>query len=96
MLFIRFRNAFKTNKVIGERVTTTVTSETIKDIGESYTTEVDWNVIHKIRELNSWFLFYHNNISFGFMPKKDLSKEQILELRNLIKNSGVKAKLLNN
>lgn len=94
MLFIRFRNAFKTNKGIGEKITTTITCESIKHSAESYISEIEWNVIHKIRELKSWFLFYHNNISFGFLPKKDLSEEQILELRTLIRNSGVKAKLL--
>jgi amino acid permease len=55
--------------------------------------ELPWNKMHKIRELKEWFLIYQSNRLAHLIPKSHLSQEDILNLRELLKNSGIKTQL---
>lgn len=93
--YYKFSKDYQTNKVISTETTSIFKDDIIQDVGESYTVELAWNNIYKIEELKNWFLFYHSKSIYGFCPKRAMMKDQVSELRNMIKTNNIKAKLRN-
>jgi len=94
--YFRLKNAFYSNKKIQEEITYTFTHENIQTKGETFEGDFAWNTVYKIKETKDWLLIYQSKTTMNMVPKKYFSDSQISELRNMIKKSNVKAKLLNN
>ena len=93
--FLRLRFAFNSNKKIQESISYTFTNEKIRTEGETFDGEFEWNTVYKVKENKDWFLIYQSAQTMNMVPKKDFTKDQISELRNIIKSNNVKAKLRN-
>ena len=52
---------------------------------ESFYTEIAWKKIFKIDEVTKWFLVYQNNLSAILISKKDMSIEQSLEFKEILR-----------
>ncbi|KMQ69535.1 hypothetical protein ACM39_00245 [Chryseobacterium sp. FH2] len=89
------KKVFYSNKNIQECIFYTFTNETIHTKGETFEGEFHWNTVYKVKENTDWFLIYQNAQIMNMIPKKFFTKNQILELRNIIKNNKVKSKLRN-
>lgn len=94
--YFRLKNAFFSNKKIQEEIIYTFTEEKVQTKGETFEGDFAWNTVYKIKETKDWLLIYQSKITMNMVPKKYFSDSQISELRNIIKKSNVKAKLLNN
>lgn len=92
--YFRLKNAFYSNKKIQEEITYTFTDGKVHTKGETFEGDFIWNTVFKVKETADWFLIYQSKLTMNMVPKKDFSDGQISELRNMIKNAGVKAKLL--
>ncbi|UFH31494.1 YcxB family protein [Chryseobacterium sp. C-71] len=92
--YFRLKNAFYSNKKIQEEIIYTFTDEKVQTKGETFEGDFTWNTVFKVKETKNWFLIYQSKLTMNMVPKKDFSDRQISELRNMIKNAGVKAKLL--
>lgn len=57
------------------------------DIGEA-SEEMPWDLFVKIVETKHDFRFYINNVSAQIIPKHNMSKEQLEELRRMIKETA--------
>ena len=88
---------YKSNKRLQERITYEFTNEGMQTIGESFNSQSNWIQTFKIEEIKSWFLIYQSKQIANFIPKKDLSDEQVESLRNLFRGiTSTTVKLLNN
>ncbi len=94
--YFRLKNAFFSNKKIQEEIIYTFTDEKVQTKGETFEGDFAWNTVYKIKETKDWLLIYQSKTTMNMVPKKYFSDSQISELRNIIKKSNVKAKLLNN
>ncbi|AZA73402.1 YcxB family protein [Chryseobacterium indoltheticum] len=94
--YFRLKNAFFSNKKIQEEIIYTFTEEKVQTKGETFEGDFAWNTVYKIKETKDWLLIYQSKTTMNMIPKKYFSDSQISELRNMIKKSNVKAKLLNN
>ncbi|QQQ29995.1 YcxB family protein [Chryseobacterium indoltheticum] len=94
--YFRLKNAFFSNKKIQEEIIYTFTEEKVQTKGETFEGDFAWNTVYKIKETKDWLLIYQSKTTMNMVPKKYFSDSQISELRNMIKKSNVKAKLLNN
>lgn len=94
--YFRLKNAFFSNKKIQEEIVYTFTEEKVQTKGETFEGDFAWNTVYKIKETKYWLLIYQSKTTMNMVPKKYFSDSQISELRNMIKKSNVKAKLLNN
>ncbi|AZA60946.1 YcxB family protein [Chryseobacterium indoltheticum] len=94
--YFRLKNAFFSNKKIQEEIIYTFTEEKVQTKGETFEGDFVWNTVYKIKETKDWLLIYQSKTTMNMVPKKYFSDSQISELRNMIKKSNVKAKLLNN
>ncbi|WP_312076836.1 YcxB family protein [Chryseobacterium sp.] len=92
--YFRLKNAFLSNKRIQEEITYTFTDEKVFAKGETFESDFLWNSVYRVKENNKWFLMYQSKTTMNMIPKKYFSESEISELRKMIKNSGVKAKLL--
>lgn len=78
------RNYASTNTV-HEPIDYTFSETGIHIKGKSFESDLNWNVIHKVKETKQLFLFYQNNLAANLVPKSAFaSKEQISALRELI------------
>lgn len=93
--FFSVRFAFNSNKNIQESITYIFTNDKIRMVGETFDEDVPWSSVYKIKENKDWFLIYQSAKVMNMVPKKFFTKEQISELRNMIKANHVKAKLRN-
>lgn len=94
--YFRLKNAFYSNKKIQEEIVYTFTDEKVQTKGETFEGDFAWNTVYKIKETKDWLLIYQSKMTMNMVPKKYFSDSQISELRNMIKKSNVKAKLLSN
>lgn len=93
--YFSVKNIFNSNKKIQEVITYTFTDEKIRTEGETFDGDFTWNSVYKVKENKEWFLIYQSAQTMNMIPKKFFTKDEITELRNLIKKNKVKAKLRN-
>ena len=83
---------FSTHSRLQEKIIYVFTDEKIKQIGESFNSEMDWSKIYKIIELKGWILIYQNRQTANLIPKEFFG-DNISEFRELVKKKGIKAKM---
>lgn len=54
--------------------------------GESFYLKVQWEKLFKIVETPDYFLMYQNNLSAIMLPKKDLSRDEMNEIKAILNN----------
>lgn len=93
--YFSLKNIFYSNKQIQETISYTFTEENIRTKGETFDADFTWKTVHKVKENKDWLLIYQSAQIMNMVPKKYFTKDEILELRNIIKSNDVKAKLRN-
>lgn len=93
--YFSLKNVFYSNRQIQETIEYTFTDESIRIKGETFDTDFTWATVYKIKENKDWFLIYQSAQTMNMISKKSLIKDQISELRTIIKKNNVKSKLRN-
>lgn len=93
--YFRLKKAFLSNQRIQEEIVYTFTDEKVFAKGETFESDFLWSSVFRVKENKDWFLIYQSKTTMNMIPKKYFAENEVLELRNLIKHIGVKAKLLN-
>ena len=93
--YFSVKNIFYSNKNIQEMISYTFTDEKIRTEGKTFDAYFTWDLIYKVKEKKEWFLIYQTAQTMNMVPKKFFTKDQISELRDLIRKNNVKAKLRN-
>lgn len=93
--YFNIKKVFYSDKKIQENISYTFVGDKIITEGETFENDFHWNTVSRVKELKDWFLIYHSLQTMNMVPKKYFTKDQISELRSIIKNNGVKAKLRN-
>jgi len=85
-IFLTIRRNYFSSNHLRESLEMEVTKTDFKIKGESFYLEVIWDKIFKIVEHSECFLIYQNNLSAIIILKKDLSQEQLIEIKEILKN----------
>jgi hypothetical protein len=93
--YFRLKNAFYSNKKIQEEIIYIFTDEKVQTKGETFEGDFSWNTVHKIIEKKGWLLIYQSKTTMNMVPKKYFTKNEISEVRKIIINNKVSAKLRN-
>lgn len=72
------------NKKLKENITIHIDEAKIQYEGESFHNEYKWKDLVKIKETKNWFLLYVNKNFAQVIRKKDLSTNQVIDLRTII------------
>ena len=81
---------FATDKMNRQLIEYHMTMESIHIKGESFTTNLSWNNIYKVTKKWGWILIWHNNQIANAIPKKLISSQQIIDLKNMLIANKVK------
>ncbi|MBP6656452.1 MAG: YcxB family protein [Bacteroidia bacterium] len=85
-IFLTIRRNYFSSNHLRESLEMEVTKTDFKIKGESFYLEVIWDKIFRIVEHSECFLIYQNNLSAIIILKKDLSPEQLIEIKEILKN----------
>ncbi len=85
-IFLTIRRNYYSSNHLRESLEMEVTKTDFKIKGESFYLEVIWDKIFRIVEHSECFLIYQNNLSAIIILKKDLSPEQLIEIKEILKN----------
>lgn len=81
LYFFIIKKTYKMHKILNDEVTYEFDLSKMRISSKDFNTEISLASSYKVEELNSWFLVYYNKTSFTLIPKVNLSKEDIQELR---------------
>lgn len=88
------RKRFKSNSRINELITYVFTSELIYINGESFKTEMTWDKLYKIKELNNWILIYITKDSATPITKDSFDELQLKRFKEIVRDlKAVKVQL---
>jgi hypothetical protein len=89
MPLIVYRTAnsnYKATKMVHENINYQFTPETISITGETFNSTVQWKSLHKVKEVNAWFLLYTSKQVALLVPKRSFrSQEDVHTFRKLAK-----------
>jgi len=80
------RKRFKSNSRINELITYVFTNELIHIIGESFKTEMTWDKLYKIKELNNWILIYITKDSATPILKDSFNELQLKRFKDIVRD----------
>jgi YcxB-like protein len=91
-LYFNAKKNYDNNSRISEPITYKIDEEWVEQIGESFTSKASWAKMYKTAESDSAFLIYSNKTQFYFLPKQDMTAEQITALQALLKTIPLQKK----
>ena len=91
-IYIGGKKNFSSNARLQEKISYEFTDEKIKQIGETFNSDMDWTKIYKILELKDWILIYQNRQIANIIHKESFG-DNLNEFKDLVKSKGVRAKL---
>lgn len=91
--YFKLKKVFISNKTIQEEIIYTFTDNEIQTKGETFDVDFSWDKVFLVKENKEWFLIYQSNTIMSMIPKKFFSSQEIFELRKIIRNKKIKAKL---
>ncbi len=80
------RKIYNASRILKETIAYDLSDEKLVAKGETFTGERSWGTPYTVVELADWFLIYDSKIVFNPIPKKDMSAEEQLELKGILKN----------
>ena len=83
VLYVTIHNIYYSSNHLRETAEIELAKKKLTIAGESFYMELKWDRIFKVVEKKNWFLIYQNKLSAIIIPKKNLSKKDILELREI-------------
>lgn len=87
------RRNFNTSPRLTESITYEFTMETLKITGESFSSEMNWDKVYKVKELKDWILIYQNRMVANLIPKESFDNN-LSEFKSIVeKHSSIKNKL---
>lgn len=63
-----------------------LTQAQVKIKGDTFYTEIHWEKMFRVDELNKWFLIYQNNLSAIILPKKDFTAVQLQGFKKILRS----------
>ncbi|MEO0469149.1 MAG: YcxB family protein [Bacteroidota bacterium] len=78
------RRNFKNNPSLQGEILYTFTDEQVEMTGPHFESRMDWDKYMKVEETKEMFLLFQSKALANLIPKRDLTSEEIQDLRELI------------
>lgn len=92
-LYFIFKKTYKADKQRSKLIEYHFEQHFYEIKGESFSSQLKWDTVLKVEEKKNWILIYVAKKSAHPIPKKYLSQEQIIELKNILNSNSVKNNL---
>lgn len=84
---------FNPNNRASETIEYHFTNEYLSIKGESFNSQLSWEKINKVTQSKNWILIWQNKLVGNPIVKRNISQEQIKELKEILDNVKVKNNL---
>lgn len=85
-IYGKARGSFKSNNRMNELITYVFTNELIQINGESFKTEMTWDKLYMIKELNNWILIYITKDSTTPILKNSFNELQLKRFKEIVRD----------
>ena len=92
-IFFAARKNYSDNKRISEYIEYQFEKDNLHIKGESFTTQLSWEKIHKVTQTKNWILIWHNNQIANPIHKRDITDSQISEIKQILDEKKVRNNL---
>lgn len=86
-IFYYAKRNYLSNKWLHENITYDISDDKLKIIGESFTSEFNWDNTLKILELKNWILVYQDRLVVNLIPK-DCFGNDLIHFKEIIKRKS--------
>lgn len=86
IIFFNAKRAFTSSSRITEYITYRFEKQWIFLKGQSFETKMSWDKIVKVKETKSWFLIYQTKYLANLIPKTEMTNQQIIEMRDILRS----------
>jgi YcxB-like protein len=87
------KRAFAANKANGEAIEYDFEEAGISTKGETFNGQASWDTIYKVTQTKNWILIWRDRQVANPIPKKDISDEQAVTLKEILDKNNVKNNL---
>lgn len=85
MIYLAVRSNYKSSTRLNSEMKLTFTHEKLIISGHMFYSEFSWYKAYKLVEYKNWFLIYENTLAAVLIHKNDITKEEQLKFKALIK-----------
>ncbi|NUY80531.1 YcxB family protein [Flavobacterium sp. MAH-1] len=85
LTYLSAKQNFQSNKKIQETISYEFDEHLIKIVGETFKSEFETDTIYKTKEIKHWIMIYQSNKIVNLIPKKNISKNEMSELKQILK-----------
>ncbi len=93
MVFFMTGRNFRTNYRLKENITYTFSDSGYTVNGESFTSNLDWSGVYKVKIIPGWLLIYQSKTIANLIKTHPIDQKQIEELKHFLKANQFRAKL---
>lgn len=86
VIFLTIKRNYDSSNHLAEQLEISLNETEIHVCGESFYTEISWEKLFKIDEVKNWFLIYQNTFSAILISKRNLTEQQIGEVRKILRS----------
>jgi len=84
MTYLSAKRNYKANSRISETIEYHIKPSLLTLKGESFTTDYTWNQLYNVNQTRNWVIVWQTRQVANFIPKRNLSVEQIAELKKIL------------
>ena len=90
LTIIQIKRLYNTNRIFQERLSYSLTNDSINIKGNTVDSTQKWTHFYQIRETKNFFMFYHGKMVATLLDKKMFSETELHEFDKFIKSLNVK------
>jgi hypothetical protein len=93
IIYFSSKKNYKSNLQISELIEYDFDKESLHVKGESFESKLLLNKIYKVSLVKNWLLLFQSKQIANIIPRRDISSQQITDLRSILNEQGVKNNL---
>jgi hypothetical protein len=93
MTYFNAKKNYSSNKRISEEIEYRFEENYLDIHGESFNSQYTWDKIYKITQTQNWVLIWHNRQVANPIPKRDIWKGELADLKDIVVKHRVKNNL---
>ena len=90
LYYFGLKKAYRRNSRLGETKNYTFHNDHVMIDAESYNMRLDWNKVKRVIKRGQWLFIYENEFLAHPIPRRDITDDELQQLRNTLTGSGVK------
>lgn len=92
-IYLGAKKTFKSDRRISEKIRYVFEDTEFNVYGESFSSTLSWDKVHKVTQTKKWLLVWQNNILANIIPMTSLDESRLDYLRDVLNTNNVPHKI---